>query len=201
MTTFPKISYVCPIPWSEMHGDESERFCSKCSRTVVNVSLLTEAQRVALLQSVPPEQLCIAYYRRLSGEFVSAENPLSGSEARRIVQYGVAALSLGALAAAAHYVEKLPPNPSLIHTKQRIEVACDTAMIAAGDLTETVIKKVAAPFLPKRPEPVELIMGMMVCPPPPPLRPEIASPPPELQPEIDPPSATELPPLPSVSSS
>src|SRR3954471_2717301 len=101
MSTFPTLSFACPIPWAEMRGDERERFCSKCARTVVNLSLLTEEQRRVLLADARPGKLCVAYYRRLSGEFVSAETPLAKSESRAVVQFGLTALSAAALAVVA----------------------------------------------------------------------------------------------------
>jgi hypothetical protein len=111
MRTFPKLSYACPIPWNEMRGDERERFCSKCSRTVVNLSLLTEERRIALLAEAQsqPGGLCVAYYQRLSGEFVSAEKPLTPAESRRVVQFGLTALSAAALAVVAHQVPVIGP--------------------------------------------------------------------------------------------
>lgn len=90
-----------------MHGDERERFCAKCSRTVVNLSQLTTAERRTLLAETDPRDLCVAYYQRLSGEYVTAEQPLTAAESRRVVQLGVTAFALGAAATALHYASPM----------------------------------------------------------------------------------------------
>jgi predicted Fe-S protein YdhL (DUF1289 family) len=101
MSTFPKLSFACPIPWSELCGDERSRFCEKCGRTITNLSELSEEERRAVLSEPRVEELCVTYYRRLSGEFVTPGNPLTQEERSKIKQLGVAALSAGALALAA----------------------------------------------------------------------------------------------------
>ncbi len=101
MIAFPKLSYVCPIPWADLRGDERERFCEKCGHSVTNLSELSADARHALLSKVGKERLCVSFYRRLSGEFVTPEAPLTSEERSRIRQIGVAALSAGALALAA----------------------------------------------------------------------------------------------------
>lgn len=165
MSSFPKLSYACPISWATMRGDERERYCTQCARTVVNVSLLTEPQRAALLANPPPGGLCVAYYRRLSGEFVSAESPLTPTESRSIVQYGVTALSLTAAAVAMNYV---PEAPAAL---DRAQQAVTSSYVAARDEavqrgTEAVDR--LAVRLGLKPEPpAVLLMGMMICPPPP----------------------------------
>lgn len=90
------------MPWSEMQGDESARFCAKCARTVVNLSAMSEEERVALLKSAKPGELCVAYYARLSGGQVTVETPVASSERslHPFRQAGYAALSAGALALA-----------------------------------------------------------------------------------------------------
>jgi hypothetical protein len=162
MATFPSLSFVCPIRWSEMRGDEKERFCSKCSRTVVNISLLTEAQRVDLLSRTSPEQLCVAYYRRLSGEFVSAENPLQPAERRSLLQYGAAALSAGALAAAVGNFDPAP-NPTLIKAKNEITAAYETVKWEVESRTKEIVENLSSPFFPKKEPPVFITLGAVAC--------------------------------------
>lgn len=109
MTPFPKLSFACPIPWSSLRGDEKARFCEKCGRTITNLSELSTEARAALLAQADGKELCITYYRRLSGEFVTPENPLTPDERSRIKQLGVAALSAGAMALAAGCMSKSVP--------------------------------------------------------------------------------------------
>jgi len=110
MNSFPKLSYVCPIPWAELRGDERARFCEKCGRTITNLSELSEEARVAFLAKSGAERACVTYYQRLSGEFVTPEAPLTYEERGKIKQLGLAALSAGALALAAGCVAA-PAHP------------------------------------------------------------------------------------------
>ena len=169
MPTFPQLSFVCPIPWNEMRGDDRERYCTKCSRTVVNLSLLTEAQRVAVLAEAQqrPDGLCVAYYQRLSGEFVSAETPVSPQESRRAVQFGVTALSAAALAVVAHHA------PSIGQTLASAQVVAGASY---ANLRDETVEKATRTMSnigrlfggqPHEPDPPLMLLGMMVCPTPP----------------------------------
>ncbi|MEO7413223.1 MAG: hypothetical protein ABIZ81_07685 [Opitutaceae bacterium] len=100
MNAFPKLSFACPIPWENLSGDERARFCERCGRTITNLSELNHQERAALLATAQGE-LCVTYYRRLSGEFVTPERPLTTEERSHIKQLGRTALSAGALVLAA----------------------------------------------------------------------------------------------------
>ena len=150
-----------------MRGDERERHCSKCTRTVVNLSRLTEAERTELLEAARREGkgLCVAYYQRLSGEFVSAEKPLKPSEARAIAQFGVTALSAAALALVARQapeigqaLERAADTAATAYVSARDEALLQTVnlLAAAGELVG------GAPF--SRPA-VVMVAGEMICPP------------------------------------
>jgi hypothetical protein len=101
MSLFPKLAYVCPIPWADLHGDERSRFCEKCGLTVTNLSELSTAERAAVFARAGKERLCGSFYRRMSGEYVTPDAPLTAEERSKIKQLGVAVLSAGALALAA----------------------------------------------------------------------------------------------------
>ncbi len=47
----PLPGFFCPKPWKEMAGDERERFCDKCQKTVHNLELLSFEQRIDLLRA------------------------------------------------------------------------------------------------------------------------------------------------------
>lgn len=38
------LSYSCPINWESMEGNERERFCKQCSKTVFNISDLSKKE-------------------------------------------------------------------------------------------------------------------------------------------------------------
>lgn len=110
MSAFPKLAYACPIRWEELAGTEREKFCSKCGHRVSNLSLMSAGERAALLAGANEGRLCVSFYRRLSGEYVTPESPLTPHEKSKIAQFGVAALSAGMLALAAGCVSAPPPN-------------------------------------------------------------------------------------------
>ena len=112
MQAFPKLSYVCPIPWAELRGNDRARYCEKCGLNVTDLSRLDADARAAFLARADTERLCVSFYRRLNGEYVTPENPLTSDERPKIRQLGVAALSASALALAAGCVSgpaSLPP--------------------------------------------------------------------------------------------
>lgn len=152
-----------------MRGDERERHCAKCSRTVVNLSLLTEPQRVAVLAEAQsrPDGLCVAYYQRLSGEIVSAETPLSPRQSRRSVQFGVTALSAAALAVIAHNA------PAIGQALSNAQVAASSTY---GSLRDATVENATRSMAnigrlfggqPHEPDPPIMLLGMIVCPTPP----------------------------------
>jgi hypothetical protein len=53
-------TFFCPKLWEEMTGNETERFCSKCQKTVHNIESLTLDQRLQLLSS-PKGSICGRY--------------------------------------------------------------------------------------------------------------------------------------------
>jgi hypothetical protein len=126
MTAFPKLSYVCPIRWNELRGDEREKFCTQCGHRVNNLSAISQVEREALLAKAGTERLCVSFYRRLSGEYVTAESPLTSEERSNIRQLGVAALSAGALALAAGCVS-VPTQPARAASKETKRVATASA--------------------------------------------------------------------------
>ncbi len=84
-----------------MSGNERSRFCEQCGHHVRNLSLMSAVERAELKQRAQTERICGTYYVRLSGEMVTPDAPLTRSEWSRVKQFGVAALSAGAMALAA----------------------------------------------------------------------------------------------------
>lgn len=132
MTAFPILSFACPIRWDALEGDEREKFCGKCGHRVTNLSAMSTAEREALLARASEERVCVSFYRRLSGEYVTPEAPLTSEERSKIRQLGVAALSAGALALAAGCTSAPPPQPAHATAQQQKQAAP-----AAGE--ETVV--------------------------------------------------------------
>ena len=105
-----------------MRGDDSARYCDQCQRTIVNLSALSEKERVALLSGSRSGDLCVAYYKRLSGEYVTPEAPLKESEMGKFQQYRYAVLSAGALAVA---LGCAPATPSPTEKKDSARAKAD----------------------------------------------------------------------------
>ena len=63
-----KLNVVAPCSedWTKMAGDERERFCTRCSRTVHDLSAMTEAEARTLLAG-PAEQMCVRFGVRRDG--------------------------------------------------------------------------------------------------------------------------------------
>jgi hypothetical protein len=125
MSSFPKLSYICPIPWSTLSGDERRKFCEKCGLHVTNLSELGKEERAILLKRAETESLCVSYYRRLSGEYVTPDAPLTQEERSKIRQYGVAALSAGALALAAGCASVVPVQKETVPPQQSVGSATE----------------------------------------------------------------------------
>ncbi|MEY2878898.1 MAG: hypothetical protein RLZZ15_1278 [Verrucomicrobiota bacterium] len=146
-----------------MSGDEKSRYCSRCSRQVVNLSELTATERAALLASAKPGELCVSYYRRLSGEFVSAETPLAPDERRSVVQFGAAALAVGA-AAVAVVTFATADATRAVRTETANLVARTHAEIT--ERTTEAVRSLTDRVGLTQPQPkVMMLMGVMVCPP------------------------------------
>ncbi|MGH8018586.1 MAG: hypothetical protein ACREIA_09885 [Opitutaceae bacterium] len=87
----PRLSFVCPIAWDRLSGEETAKYCDVCRRTVPNLSLMDTRERQALLESARTESVCAAFYTHLSGELVTPERPLLRPERVKVRQLGAAA--------------------------------------------------------------------------------------------------------------
>ena len=110
MITPPKLSFACPMPWTTMTGSERWKYCTLCGHHVTNLSLLSAAERAALVERAKTERICGTYYLRLSGEMVTPDAPLTSRERQGIKQVGVALLSAAAMAIASGCVSTAAPK-------------------------------------------------------------------------------------------
>lgn len=58
MSVLPQ--FFCPLPWESMTGDETERFCPRCQRSVHNLQALSIERKLELLR-MPRNTLCGRY--------------------------------------------------------------------------------------------------------------------------------------------
>jgi len=65
----------CPVSWDAMHGDEQIRFCELCQKNVYNLSEMTAAQAVRLIEG-KQDRLCIQMCRSRDGTLLTADSPV-----------------------------------------------------------------------------------------------------------------------------
>ncbi len=157
MNTPPKLSFACPLPWTEMSGSDRQKFCSQCGHHVRNLSLLSATERTALIARTRTERVCGTYYVRLSGEMVTPEAPLSPTERRSLRQFGAAALSAAALAVASGCVSQpQAKDTSVPSLSDGIQAKKETVASPAGEPAKKAEKKKEAE------EEVVLMTGFIV---------------------------------------
>lgn len=69
------LSYSCPINWDSMDGNERERFCKQCSKTVFNISDLSKKEANAYLDKRANASHCVKFYLRSDGTITTDECP------------------------------------------------------------------------------------------------------------------------------
>ncbi len=88
-----QIASPCPVPWSDMTGDDRVRHCSRCNRQVFDVSALTAQQSIDLIVA-KQGNLCIQLYRRKDGTVLTADCPVGiRARARRAWRRSVAVVA------------------------------------------------------------------------------------------------------------
>ena len=99
----PRIPTPCEVPWDSMAGGSNIRFCARCSKHVYNLSALSRAEAIQLLER--EAGACIRYYQRPDGTLLTTDCPTGRAKRRaRRALTGVivtAALSGPAVAALA----------------------------------------------------------------------------------------------------
>jgi hypothetical protein len=88
-----RVASPCRADWNDMVGDERARACSKCDKTVFNISSLTRAEAEALIIE-KHGQLCARYYQRSDGTIILADCVIgaAASRNRKLIAAGAAAL-------------------------------------------------------------------------------------------------------------
>jgi hypothetical protein len=116
----------CNVPWDSMEGgDDRTRFCGECSKSVHDLSAMTEDEAEAFLDHhLDDEDLCIRLYRRPDGTILTSDCP-RGRRTRHVRRVAIAtAATATALAATAAMVGdlRLPRTQRTTHTHSRFEV-------------------------------------------------------------------------------
>ena len=93
------IASPCNVPWESMTGDERERMCASCSKTVYDVSKMTTSEAETLLRSKGTDA-CLRIFRRFDGTVLTADCPVGEAKKKRAQRRGVIAGVLAGAAAA-----------------------------------------------------------------------------------------------------
>ena len=180
MSTFPPLSYVCPKLWTDLHGNEREKFCTVCSRYVVNLSAMTEAERRAVLAQAKAEGkgLCVSYHRQLAGPDPEGDDAPPAPSGRRAAQLGGAVASAAALLLVAQQV------PAVSKALDAAQTTAANNYLSLRDETIDSVRTGLASFgrlfggKPHEPDPPsQMILGMICVPTAPAAAPVPASPP------------------------
>ncbi len=94
------IASPCAVPWESMTGDERERLCASCNKSVYDVSQMTTAEAEELLRTKGTEA-CLRIFRRFDGTILTADCPVGVAKKKRARRRNVVAGVLAATAAAA----------------------------------------------------------------------------------------------------
>jgi hypothetical protein len=104
------VSAPCRAEWSKMDGDERVRHCGECKQYVYNLSAMTGAEAMELIESLERAP-CVRYYERSDGTILFRDCAVTrlGGRRRRVLAVG-AALAVGA--GLAVLAELPPPEPA-----------------------------------------------------------------------------------------
>lgn len=89
-----RVASPCRASWDDMEGDDRARFCSLCQQTVYNLSGMSRAEALDLVQQEEGRR-CIRFYRRADGTLLTTDCPV-GVRAwrRRLIAGCVAGVAL-----------------------------------------------------------------------------------------------------------
>ncbi len=114
-----EIKSPCTASWAEMQGDERERHCGDCNKSVFNLSAMTGVEASALLAGNVDGRLCVRFYQRPDGTVMTGDCSTSARAfAKRTLRKlpamagsAVLALSVAGCAGGADMVVHEPQSP------------------------------------------------------------------------------------------
>jgi len=74
-----RIPNPCSQNWDAMAGNERSRFCARCNRTVVNLSVLTRVELEVLIDASKGIRLCGRYVQRPDGSMITRDGSSNAS--------------------------------------------------------------------------------------------------------------------------
>jgi len=86
------IAAPCSIPWEAMKGDDRQRDCSGCAKTVYNISDMTKAEAERFLKERGTSE-CMRFYRRTDGTIMTDNCPRALRKIREHYRIAVRAVA------------------------------------------------------------------------------------------------------------
>ncbi len=123
-----KVASPCYERWDKMTGDERVRHCASCKLNVYNLSEMTKAEAVELIERTEG-RLCVRFLRRWDGTVLTTDCPVGVSRARiRLASaLATAAAFVGVLLVPMlRGVQRLPPDAAMTF-QERMETLKEEA--------------------------------------------------------------------------
>jgi hypothetical protein len=90
------VATPCPASWDAMAGDDRVRFCGQCRLNVYNLSAMSRADAEALVRE-HEGRLCVRFFRRIDGTFLTRDCPRGLAAVRRGTRYLAAKVAAAVL--------------------------------------------------------------------------------------------------------
>ena len=89
------VAKPCPVGWDTMRGNDRERICDMCERSVYNIAAMTPAEVKKLAARASSERICVKLYRRADDTVMTRDCPVGlRAYRKRVAKFAGTALSL-----------------------------------------------------------------------------------------------------------
>lgn len=128
-----RIPAPCPVPWDTMIGDDKVRFCTRCSKSVFNLSAMTRAEAEQILQASGGD-LCAQLRVRQDGTVLTSDCAVVArrKRLRRVVTAGIGAAVMSAVGLA---MGNRAPQPAGASALARNPIELPHGSASEGPLT------------------------------------------------------------------
>ncbi len=173
-----RIAKPCPASWDEMSGNDRVRFCAHCQKNVFNLSTMG-ADDAAVLVREKEGKLCARMYLRVDGTLLTNDCPVGIAKYRRNVAMSLSSAAAVMLFVAGCAFGTSSGRRSVAELRAKITYSVETTVARVKTLLGyptppppiRVLGEVAVGKIGPMPPPPQtgtnILMGDVVCPPPP----------------------------------